>query len=175
MTVNNYELSIIKKLTFFFGQQKISSLVYLYDEDDNEMLDHVIFFEKEDSSNLGLYIRGLNPLFSINKIHELDDFNLFASYEKISEYKEEFKLSIEYICFHISSEYNELLGVYLSNSNNSQSILILFLQDKIELFKNCNYSEARKMLENRCLQEDYISYEKYHTEDWRKLITTDEK
>ena len=95
--MNNYIISFTKKFGYFFDKKEISNIIYLHDEDDNERLDHVLFFEKDNGDVIGLYIRGMNPLISVNRVYDLDDFNLFSSYEGLIECKENIKLNIEYI------------------------------------------------------------------------------
>lgn len=136
-----------KKFDYFFGQKEIANLIYLHDEGDNERLDHVLFLEKDSGDVIGLYIRGMNPLFSVNRIYDLDDFNLFASYEGLIECKENFKLKIEYVGMFFNTQYNELLGFYLANNDASSSIFILFLQDEIYMEKDCSRYEVSRVLE----------------------------
>ncbi|PNQ82800.1 hypothetical protein [Paenibacillus sp. F4] len=167
--MNNYIISFTKKFDYFFEQKEISNIIYLHDEDDNERLDHVLFLEKDDGNVIGLYIRGMNPLISVNRIYDLDDFNLFASYEGLVESKENIKLRIEYICLFFSSEYNELLGFYLSNNDVSSSLFVLFLQDEIDVKKNYSKSDASKVLKNKYSTEGYITYEKKSETDWKKI------
>ncbi|MGX1568816.1 hypothetical protein, partial [Paenibacillus terrae] len=145
--MNNYIKSFTRKFDYFFEQKEISNIIYLHDEDDNERLDHVLFLEKDDGNVIGLYIRGMNPLISVNRIYDLDDFNLFASYEGLVESKENIKLRIEYIGLFFSTQYNELLGFYLANNDASSSIFILFLQDEIYVEKDCSKYEASRALE----------------------------
>jgi len=78
MQLNNYILSFMKKIDYFFVGKELLNIIYLHDEEDNERLDHVLFFEKKNSEVVGLYIRGMNPLLSSRSVYELDDFNLFA-------------------------------------------------------------------------------------------------
>ena len=87
--MNNYINSFIKKFDYYFEQKEISHIIYVHDQDDYERLDQVLFLEKDDGHVIGLYIRGMNPLISVNRI---DDFNLFASYERLVESKENIKL-----------------------------------------------------------------------------------
>ncbi len=117
MTMNNYIISFTKKFGYFFDKKEISNIIYLHDEDDNERLDHVLFFEKYNGDVVGLYLRGMNPLISMNKVYDLDDFNLFSSYEGLIECKENIKLNIEYISLFFSTQYNELLDFYLANND----------------------------------------------------------
>ncbi|GGG82928.1 hypothetical protein [Paenibacillus radicis (ex Gao et al. 2016)] len=86
--MNSYILSFTKKFAYFFEHIEISNIIYLHDEDDNERLDHVIFLEKNDGDVIGIYLRGMNPLISANRIYDLDDFNLFANYDELIECKE---------------------------------------------------------------------------------------
>ncbi|APB72765.1 hypothetical protein PPYC1_21340 [Paenibacillus polymyxa] len=167
--MTNYIISFTKKFDYFFEQKEISNIIYLHDEDDNERLDHVLFLEKDDGNVIGLYIRGMNPLISVNRIYDLDDFNLFASYEGLVESKENIKLRIEYICLFFSSKYNELLGFYLSNNDASSSLFVLFLQDEIDVKKNYSKSDASKVIKNKYSTEGYITYEKKSESDWREM------
>ncbi|MGQ3479582.1 hypothetical protein [Paenibacillus sp. TY11] len=167
--MNNYIISFTKKFDYFFEQKEISNIIYLHDEDDNERLDHVLFLEKDDDNVIGLYIRGMNPLISVNRIYDLDDFNLFASYEGLVESKENIKLRIEYIGLFFSTQYNELLGFYLANNDASSSIFVLFLQDEIYVEKDCSKYEASRALEKRFSTEGFITYEKKRETDWKKI------
>lgn len=167
--MNNYIISFTKKFGYFFDKKEISNIIYLHDEDDNERLDHVLFFEKDNGDVIGLYIRGMNPLISVNRVYDLDDFNLFSSYEGLIECKENIKLKIEYIGLFFSTQYNELLGFYLANNDASSSIFILFLQDEIYMEKDCSKYEASRILENRFSTEGFITYEKTCETDWRQL------
>ncbi|MFF2484330.1 hypothetical protein [Paenibacillus sp. NPDC058071] len=165
--MNNYIISFTKKFEYFFEQKEISNIIYLHDEDDNERLNHVLFLEKDNGDVIGLYIRGMNPLISVNRIYDLDDFNLFSSYEGLIECKENIKLKLEYIVLFFSTQYNELLGLYLANNDASSSIFILFLQDEMHLEKDCGKHEASRMLEKRFSIEGFISYEKKCETDWK--------
>lgn len=167
--MNNYILSFTKKFGHFFEQKEISNIIYLHDEDDNERLDHVIFFEKNDGDVIGIYIRGMNPLISVNRIYDLDDFNLFASYEGLIECKENVVFKIEYIDLFFSSQYNELLGFYLWNSDASSSLFILFFHDEIYVNKDCSKSDANRILKKKFSTEGFITYEKKSESDWEKI------
>lgn len=167
--MNNYIISFTKKFGYFFDKKEISNIIYLHDEDDNERLDHVLFFEKDNGDVIGLYIRGKNPLISVNRVYDLDDFNLFSSYEGLIECKENIKLKIEYIGLFFSTQYNELLGFYLANNDASSSIFILFLQDEIYMEKDCSKYEASRILENKFSTEGFITYEKTCETDWRQF------
>ncbi|WP_375106220.1 hypothetical protein AB9L15_06315 [Lysinibacillus fusiformis] len=167
--MNNYIISFTKKFGYFFDKKEILNIIYLHDEDDNERLDHVLYFEKDNGDVIGLYIRGMNPLISVNRVYDLDDFNLFSSYEGLIECKENIKLKIEYIGLFFSTQYNELLGFYLANNDASSSIFILFLQDEIYMEKDCSKYEASRILENRFSTEGFITYEKTCETDWRQL------
>jgi hypothetical protein len=167
--MNNYELSFTKKIEYFFEKKEFSNIIYLHDAEDDERLDHVLFFEEENGNVVGLYIRGMNPLISVNRIYDLDDFNLFASYDGLIECKEELKLKIGYIALFFSTQYNELLGFYLSNKNTSNSLFILFCQDEFYVKKNCSKSEVSKILEKRYSTEGYITYKKSFEDKWEKI------
>lgn len=166
--MNNYILSFTKKFDLLFKQKEISNIIYLHDQDDNERLDHVLFLEKDDGNVIGLYIRGMNPLISVNRIYDLDDFNLFASYEGLTEFEENIILKVEYIGLFFSTQYNELLGFYLSNNDASSSLLILFLHDEIYVKRDCSKYDASRMLEKRFSTKGFITYEKKCKTDWEE-------
>lgn len=166
--MNNYILSFTKKLDYFFEQKEISNIIYLHDEDDKERLDHVIFLEKDDSNVIGIYIRGMNPLISGNRVYDLDDFNLFASYEELIECKENIVLKIEYIVLFFSTQYDELLGVYLSNNEESSSLFILFLHDEMYVEKNCSKLHASNIIKERHSLDSFITYDKKVGRNWAK-------
>ncbi|WP_427050282.1 hypothetical protein [Paenibacillus sp. TC-CSREp1] len=167
--MNNYINSFIKKFDYYFEHKEISNIIYVHDQDDHERLDQVLFLEKKDSHVIGLYIRGMNPLISVNRIYDLDDFNLYASYERLVESKENIKLRIENIRLYFSSKYNELLGFYLSDNDESNSLFVLFLQDEMDVKKNWSKSDASKILKNRYSTEGYITYETKSQGDWEEI------
>ncbi|WP_260865910.1 hypothetical protein [Paenibacillus xylanexedens] len=74
--MNKYISSVTKKIDYYFSQQEIANIIYLQDEEDHERLDQVVFLEKSDGDVIGIYIRGMNPLISANRIDDVDDFNL---------------------------------------------------------------------------------------------------
>ncbi|MDM5276693.1 hypothetical protein QUF95_04850 [Paenibacillus silvae] len=167
--MNNYIHSFIKKFDYYFRQKEILNIIHVHDQDDHERLDQVLFLEKKDSHVIGLYIRGMNPLISVNRIYDLDDFNLYASYERLVESKENIKLRIENIRLYFSSKYNELLGFYLSDNDESSSLFVLFLQDEMDVKKNESKSDASKILKSRYSTEGYIIYEKESQGDWEEI------
>jgi hypothetical protein len=93
----------------------------------------VLFIELTDGGFVGVFIDGANPLLSVNKVSEFDDFNLYANYQKLEEKgKDCFNMfRVEHIILVFCKEYNELLGIRLSSSNFNQSLLLLFMQDEI--------------------------------------------
>ncbi|WP_019636595.1 hypothetical protein [Paenibacillus fonticola] len=169
--MNNYILSFKKKFDYFFVQKKFSNIIYLHAEDDNERLDHVLYLEEDSGDVIGLYIRGMNPLISMHRIYDLDDFNLFASYEEgLIECKENIRLKVEYLCLFFSTQYNELFGFYLANNDESSSIFFLFLEDEMYVEKDCSKYDAKRMLEKKSSTEGFITYEKKCETDWKQVI-----
>jgi len=166
--MDNYKLSFTKKFDYFFESKEISNIIYLHDVDGNERLDHVLFLEKDNGNVVGLYIRGLNPLISGNRIYDLDDFNLFDSYDGLIECKENIILKIEYMALFFGTQYNELLGFYLSNNDTSSSLFMLFFYDEICIKKNCSKYDASGMIEKRLSTEGFIIYERKCETDWEK-------
>lgn len=146
--MNPYILSFTSKFDHFFDQKEISNMIYLHDEEDNERLDHVFFLEQVDGGVVGIYVRGMNPLISGHRIYDLDDFNLFASYERLVECMENIKFKIEYMSLFFSTQYNELLGAYLANNEETCSLLMLFLQDEIYIERDFRKSQVSEMLGN---------------------------
>lgn len=164
--MNKYMLSVIKKIDHYFSQQEIANIIYLQDEEDYERLDQVVFFEKSDGDVIGVYIGGMNPLISANRINDVDDFNLYATYEGLLEYKEKLNFKIKYIGLVFGSQYNELLGLYLSDDGVSESLFMLFLQDEILVEQGCSKAYATRMLDERFSANGYVTYIKEIEKDW---------
>ncbi|MCG7376049.1 hypothetical protein MH215_03525 [Paenibacillus sp. ACRSA] len=164
--MNKYMLSVTQKIDHYFNQQEITNIIYLQDEEDHERLDQVVFLEKSDGDVIGIYIRGMNPLISANRIDDVDDFNLYATYEGLLEYKEKLNFKIEYIGLVFGSQYNELLGLYLSNDEASESIFMLFLQDEILVEQGCSKVYATRVLDARFSANGYVTYIKESEKDW---------
>ncbi|TVX94089.1 hypothetical protein [Paenibacillus agilis] len=171
--MNNYILSITKKFDYFFRDKEISNIIYLHDEEDNERLDHVIFLEQNNGDVIGIFIRGMNPLLSPNRIFDLDDFNLLASYDGLIERKDNILFKVEHLCLFVSAKYNELLGVYLSNADDSTSLFILFLHDQIDVKKGCNKSDITEIITDKYLNNGYITYEKKSGGGWKEIKMED--
>ncbi len=164
--MKQYILSNTQKFEYFFLHKEISNIIYLHDEEDNERLDHVVFLEQKNGEVIGLFIRGMNPFISTNRIFDLDDFNLFASYDELIEHKDSLVFRIEHICLFFSVEYNELLGLYLSDADDSTSLFILFLHDQIDVKKGCNKSDAAKIISDRYSNNGFVTCEKKSEEGW---------
>lgn len=128
------------------GYRNYEYIIYLHDTEDDERLDHVIFLEKSSGEVTGIFIRGMNPLLSPNSVFDVDDFNLFSSYDGLIERKDNVLLRVEQLCLFFSAEYNELLGVFLSDADDSNSLFILFLHDQLEVKKGCSKLEVTKVL-----------------------------
>ncbi|MEO3945920.1 hypothetical protein [Gorillibacterium sp. CAU 1737] len=170
--MNRYQASFMKKADYFFGQKELVFIVYLHDAEDRERLDHVVFLEKVDGEVTGLYIRGMNPLLSGHRIEELDDFNLFDRYDGLEECKEEIQLNIESISLFFSSQYNELRGIFLSNSHESTSLFLAFLQDEMIVEKNLGLPQTVGWLEKRFSKEGVVAYEKRTGGAWERACYT---
>ncbi|WP_223556329.1 hypothetical protein [Lysinibacillus sphaericus] len=163
--MNNYIKSFTKKMDELLWKEEFTNLIYLHDKEDNERLDQVIFLKKNNEDVVGFYIRGNNPLISVNKVYSLDDFNLYATYDELIEYEEKnFKLfNTECIRLYFNPGYNELLGIYLSDIDGFRSLIILFLQDEIQIVNNCKISDIDTVFEKFSLQVSVgklIVYEK---------------
>ena len=165
MNMNSYILSFTKKIDRLFWNKEIINIIYLHDKQDNERLDQVIYLEESNGSVIGLYINGMNPVFSLNKIHNFDEFNLFASYDALNECKEGkfLKFKISHIKLIFNTQYNELFGLYLSSVNESNSIMLLFMQNVIHIELGCKKTEIMKVLEeniSHITTNQYLVYEK---------------
>ncbi|MDM5247982.1 hypothetical protein [Lysinibacillus sp. G4S2] len=163
--MNNYIKSFTKKMDKFLWKEEFTNIIYLHDKEDNERLDQVLFLKKNNEDVVGFYIRGTNPLISVNKVHNLDDFNLFATYDELIEYEEnDFNLfKTECIRLYFNPNFHELLGIYLSDINGVSSLIILFLQDEIQIVNDCKISDIDSVFEKFFLQVsvgNMIVYEK---------------
>ncbi|BES85627.1 hypothetical protein PEC302107_40560 [Pectobacterium araliae] len=155
MKLTNYHRSFLKKISHLFYGKTISDLILISDE-DGDLIDNVRFFELEFSDVVGFYINGSNPLISINHIDKFDDFNLHASYSALSESKEHnflpFKVDFIKVFFH--PEYNEVISIFLSSSDFSFSVSIVFSTDEIYTHINC-----KKDYLTRIVKEDLVQFE----------------
>jgi hypothetical protein len=171
--MNNYILSMTKKFDYYFQHIEISNIIYLHDEEDNERLDHVIFLEQNNGDVIGIFIRGMNPLISPNRFSDLDDFNLFASYDGLNEIKDNIFFKVEHIYLFFSAKYNELLGLFLTNANDSTSLFILFLHDQIDVRKGCTRSDIAKIISDTYSNNDFITFEKKGRGWWKEINVED--
>ncbi|MBC3215113.1 hypothetical protein [Serratia fonticola] len=159
MKLTNYHHSLLKKISFLFYGKTISNIIIISDEDD-DLIDNVRFFELENGGVVGFYINGSNPLISINHIYEFDDFNLYASYSTLSENKEcEFlPFKVEFIKVFFHPEYNEVISIFLSSSDFSFSISIVFSTDEIHTHMNCKKDDLTKMIKEDLVQFEDIDF-----------------
>ena len=114
-------------------------------------------------------------MISVNKVYSLDDFNLYATYDELIEYEEKnFKLfKTECIRLYFNPDYNELLGIYLSDIDGFRSLIILFLQDEIQIVNDCKISDINSVFEKFCLQVsvgNIIVYEKINPKNVWMLL-----
>jgi len=175
MEVNNYIESFTKKMDKLLWREEFTNIIYLHDKEDNERLDQVIFLKKNNEDVVGFYIRGNNPLISVNKVYSLDDFNLYATYDELIEYEEKnFKLfKTECIRLYFNPDYNELLGIFLSDIDGFSSLIILFLQDEIQIVNDCKISDIDTVFEKFFLQVsvgNIIVYEKINPKNVWMLL-----
>lgn len=159
MKLTNYHQVFLKKISHLFYSKTISDLVLISDE-DNDLIDNVRFFELEFSDVVGFYINGSNPLISINRIDEFDDFNLYALYSTLSENKErEFlPFKVEFIKVFFHPEYNEVISIFLSSSDFSLSVSIVFSTDEIHTHMNCKKDDLAKMVKEDLVQFEDIDF-----------------
>lgn len=163
--MNNYIRSFTQKMDCFFKYNEIVNILYLNDVEDNERLDHVVFFEMDKNDVIGFFIRGMNPLISVNKIDCLDDFNLYASYEDLVEVRENFNLKIEYACLYFNTEFNEIFGCYLMENQNTKSLLVLFEHDRLVIMLNRSKLDVNSALKKK-YSNGYLAYEKMRNRNW---------
>ncbi|EJS93639.1 hypothetical protein [Pectobacterium wasabiae] len=153
MMPTSYHESFLKKTSYLFNGVVISGIVYIVDEDD-EIIDNVIFLEIGADGVVGFYINGPNPFVTRNNINEFDDFNLHASYEILHEKKSNishpFKIEHVKVFFHPS--YNEVISIFLSSPDFSSSVFIVFSNDEIYVYENCKEDGLIKILKNNFLQ-----------------------
>lgn len=70
----SYHESFLKKILYLFDGVVISNVISIVDEDD-EIVDNVVFFNIETDRVIGFYINGSNPFITRNHIENFDDFN----------------------------------------------------------------------------------------------------
>lgn len=174
--MNSYIQSFLNKVECLFWNEDILDISFVYDEEDKEQLDQVLFVEKTKNSVVGIYINGMNPMFSVNRIKDFDDFNLYASYDFLGERRKDkfLKFKVNFIYLFFNSKYNDLCGLFLSSDDEHNSILLLFMQDAIYLALGCSKLEIIKILNKNFLHissEQFLIYEKNsYQSEWHKVI-----
>ena len=172
MIDENYLTSIFKKIEILFLNKEILNVLYVKDEDD-DLLDNVIFLEMASENVVGVYVNGMNPIFSMSHFEQFDSFNLYERYSKLTECKVKevpsFKIGAIKLAFN--SEYNELIGIYLSDVSSKSSLFMIFSQDEISLEKA---EEGIKELivekSNHMSLENILIYERSESDvKWRVI------
>jgi len=162
MMPTSYHESFLNKISSLFNGVVISGTIYIVDEDD-EILDNVIFLEIGADSVVGFYINGPNPFVTRNHIDEFDDFNLHASYEILHEKKSNvlppFKVEHMKVFFHPS--YNEVISIFLSSLDFLSSVFIIFSNDEIYIHENCSEDDLIKILKNNLLHFGDLKFRIY--------------
>lgn len=155
----SYHESFLKKILYLFDGVVISNVISIVDEDD-EIVDNVVFFNIETDRVIGFYINGSNPFITRNHIENFDDFNLYALYEKLHEKKSvsfsPFK--VEYIKVFFHPSYNEVISIYLSSSDFLSSIFCVFLNDELRIYKNCKESDLEEILKDSLIHFEKINF-----------------
>ncbi|WP_271801804.1 hypothetical protein [Commensalibacter communis] len=113
-------------MDFYLSNKQITSLLYLQDQDHHRLAD-VVFLQTNNQQVIGMFIDGVNPFFTSYLADQRDDFNLFATYEKLSIQSVPYIFCIEKVYSFHHRLYREHLAIYVSNKQEKQSILILFL------------------------------------------------
>ncbi|MCG8710947.1 hypothetical protein JHU04_004266 [Brenneria sp. 4F2] len=154
-----YHESFLKKILYLFEGVVISDVTLIADEDD-EIVDNVVFFNIENDSVVGLYINGSNPFVTRSNIDDFDDFNLYALYEKLYEKKlvsfSPFKVECIRVFFHPS--YNEVISIYLSSSDFLSSVFCVFLNDELRFYVNCKDDDLKVILEGNLIHFEKINF-----------------
>lgn len=133
MIITNYHKSFLNKIDTLFCWVNITDVISFSDEDD-DLIDNTIFLEIDNCKVIGFYINGMNPYITTNRISEFDDFNLNALYSQLKENKLGIPSSfftVGYIKIIFNPDYDEVIAIYLSSSDCSSSILIIFSEDEI--------------------------------------------
>ncbi|CAI3949029.1 unnamed protein product [Commensalibacter communis] len=145
MCISLYLKSVFKKLDFYLSNKQITSLLYLQDQDHHRLAD-VVFLQTNNQQVIGMFIDGVNPFFTSYLPDQRDDFNLFATYEKLSIQSVPYIFCIEKVYSFHHRLYHEHLAIYVSNKQEKQSILILFLQDECYIKTDISYEQCKEII-----------------------------
>ncbi|GKX60222.1 hypothetical protein [Leminorella grimontii] len=152
MNLTNYHRSMLRKIELPMHGKVIQNIVYLFDE-DKDVIDNVVYLEFNDKSVVAFYKNDSNPLVSYNYIYYLDDFNLFSCYESITPKEIEnfipFNIDLIKLIFH--SDYNELLGVYLSATLSNKSLFLIFSQDEIYVYFDVEIASINSLIKEKLI------------------------
>jgi hypothetical protein len=143
--------SNLKKIEKLFLEKKISIITTLLDEDD-DLIDNAIYI-KIENEYLGIYINGTNPFFSKSFIENIDMFNLYENYNQIkTDSKKITEFKIDSIKIVFNSDYNELLGLYFSNSTiEESSFSIIFMSDELDVLEDYTFEDYKNKIDNNLL------------------------
>ena len=171
MKESNYYKSILTRLDFHFSNKLLSNIIMLCDE-ENDIIDNVVFLETDAKNVVGFYMNGMNPMISSNRSLVSDDFNLFSLYEKLSEIKRGLKSPFYIkkikVIFHPS--YNEMLAIFLSSDDNSSSMLVTFQGDEINVVEGVSLGKYINVIKNNLSQFkniDFLIFCKNESSDWK--------
>lgn len=160
-----YHASFLKKIRALFDGEAILNVIRLVDEDEN-LIDDVVFLELGAGRVVGFYANGMNPLISRHHVAEFDDFNLYALYSGIHEYKTSdfsgFLIDFSVVVFN--PDHNEVVAVFLSSESRSRSVLLVFSSDEIFIYEDCVKNSISQILKDRFLQFrniDFLVFERH--------------
>jgi hypothetical protein len=145
--------SIFNKFEKLFFKKKISSIVTLIsDEDDEEqIIDNVIYLQI-DNEHVGIRINGVCPDFTKSFIEDIDMFNLYWNYSSIkTKSKEITEFTIDSIRIIFDATYAELLGFFFCDKLNKHSFSIILMTDELKMFENISFNEYTNEVNNNLL------------------------
>lgn len=173
MIMTNFYKSFLNKIDTLFCGVNITDIISISDEYD-DLIDNTIFLEIDNHKVIGFYINGMNPYITRNRISEFDDFNLYALYSQLKENKLGIPSSftVGHIKVIFNPDYDEVVAIYLSSSDCSSSILIIFSVDELYIYNDFGEKDLIRLIREKLFQyenTDFLIFQKSLTDsDWLK-------
>jgi hypothetical protein len=140
--------SIFNKFEKLFFKKKLKSKVTLVDDDNEQIIDNVIYIQIDDE-HVGILVNGVCPNFTKSFIEDIDMFNLYWTYNSIRTISTNIStFRIDSINVFFDTTYSELIGCYLCDNLDKQSFSIIFMTDELKVFENIPLAEYINELDN---------------------------
>ena len=142
--------SVFNKIEKYFFLKKIIDVITVLDEEDI-IINNVVYFKMDDGP-VGIFINGTNPFFTQSFIEDVDTFNLYENYQYLRIIVKSLNdFYIDSIKIVFNADYNEILGLYLEDTFNNNSLSVLFTYDELYTLEDLKFDEYLEKV-NQTLQ-----------------------